>query len=90
VIAALVYLQVGSASQGDLDFDKNFAVSHPGDWHSFNLHVLFTIEDCSGHLSVHSGVPSLELPGCITIFMDSGLGWAARFKASTLLDKEKR
>ena len=63
VIAALVDLQVGAAGQGDLHFDQYFPIAHARDGHSFNLYVLFAIEDGSCHLSVHARIPSHELPG---------------------------
>ena len=63
VIAALVDLQVGAAGQCDLHFDQYFPIANPRDGHSFNLHVLFAIEDGGCHLSVHARLPSHELPG---------------------------
>src|SRR5436190_18654487 len=90
MIATLVDLQVGSAGQGDLHFDQHFPVAYPGNRYFFNLHVLFAIEDRCCHLTVHARLPSPEPPGCITIFIESGWGWAARLRASTLRDNENR
>ena len=63
MIATLVDLQIGTAGQRDLHFDQHFTIANPRDGHSFNLHVLFAIEDGRCHLSVHVLLPSHELPG---------------------------
>src|SRR6266403_341118 len=90
VIAPLVHLQIRAAGEGHMDFHQNFAVAHARDRYSFNLDVFFAVEDGSRHLAIHSWCPSPALPGWMTIFIESGRGWAARFSASTPLCSGKR
>src|SRR5256885_1581297 len=63
VVATLIDLQVGSAGQRDLHFDQYFPVTYAGNRHFFNLQILFAIEDCCCHLTVHARLPSPEPPG---------------------------
>jgi hypothetical protein len=58
VIAALVHLEIGSAGEGDLNFDENFPLIDPGDGHSFNFDIFFAVQDGGGHFSVHLLIPS--------------------------------
>src|SRR6266852_8486226 len=90
VIAPLIHLQIRAASEGHVDLHQNFAVTHAWDRHFFNLDVFFAVKDGSRHLAIHSWCPSHALPGWMTIFIESGPGWAARFSASTPLCSGKR
>src|SRR5438477_2630758 len=63
MIAALINLQIRAASEGYLDFDEYLAFGQAGYRYLFNLDVLFSVEDCGCHFSVHSSFPSHELPG---------------------------
>ena len=54
VIAALVDLKIGTAGQCDLHLDQHFPIANSRDGYSFNLYVLFAIEDSRCHLSVHA------------------------------------
>src|SRR5581483_3903167 len=90
VIAALIHLEVSTAGERHLHFDKHFAIAHSGDGNLFDFYVLFSVEDRCRHLSVHLACPSHALPGCMTTFNESGFGWAATRNASTLCCKGKR
>src|SRR6185369_2709965 len=83
VISALIDLEIGTTGQCDVDLDKDLAIANTWNRNLLDLNVLFTVEDCSCHLSVHSAIPSLTPPGWIAIFIVSGFGWAANFNAST-------
>ncbi len=52
VVAALIDLEVGAASQCDLHLDQYLAILDVGDGNLLNFHVLFTVEDGCCHLSV--------------------------------------
>src|SRR5437773_1754838 len=54
VIAALVHLEIGAASQGDLNFDENLAIADARDGYFFDLEVFFAVQDGGSHFSVHS------------------------------------
>ena len=54
VIAALVHLEIGAASQGDLNFDENLTIADARDGYFFDLEVFFAVQDGGGHFSVHS------------------------------------
>src|SRR5262249_29376079 len=82
VVAALIHLQIGAAGKGHLHFDEHFSHVQSGNRYPFDLDVLFPIEDGRCHLS-HACWSFHELPGCITTFIESGLGWAANCNAST-------
>src|SRR5215475_13017041 len=62
VVTALVHLQVGSASQGDLYLHQYFPLAHPGNRNSLNFDVLLAVEDRCRHLSIHSLFPSYSTP----------------------------
>ena len=53
VVSALINFQIGSASQCYLYLHQYFTLTHARDRDFFDFHVLFTVEDGSGHLSVH-------------------------------------
>src|SRR5216684_2430677 len=90
MIAALIHLQVRAAGKRHVDLHQNFAVTHAWDRHPFNLDVFFAVKNGRRHLAIHSWCPSHALPGWMTIFIESGPGWAARFSASTPLCSGKR
>ena len=54
VIAPLVHLEIGAASQGDLNFDENLAIADARDGYFFDLEVFFAVQDGGSHFSVHS------------------------------------
>src|SRR5213078_91950 len=90
VIAALVNLEVGAASQCRLHLDEDFAFLHTGNRHLLDLDVLFAVEDGGCHLASHFGVylvpdsgRTYPASGWITIFNEPGCGWAAISSAST-------
>ena len=83
VVSALVDLQIRATGERDVNLDENFAVANAWNGNLLDLDILFSVEDCRRHLSVHSQIPSLTLPGWIAIFIVSGFGWAAKFNAST-------
>src|SRR5579871_5547915 len=90
MVAPLINLKIGAAGQRDLNFDQDFPVIDAGDGNFLNLHILFSVEDGSCHLSIHRLFPPKALPGWMTIFIESGWGWAASFRASTLRERENR
>src|SRR5258708_29532374 len=53
VVAALIYLEVGAASQSDLHLHQYLAILDMGDGNLLNFYVLFAVEDSCCHLSVH-------------------------------------
>ena len=63
VVSAPVHFDVGTAGECDLHLDEDLTVVEAGNRHSFDLHVLFAIEDGSCHLFVHDELPSQALPG---------------------------
>src|SRR5690349_14135773 len=97
MIAALIDLQVGAASEGYLYLDKNLAWLQARNRHLLDFNVLFAIEDGSLHGSVqafpfpvkHQCAAAVN-PGCITTFIESGFGFEARCSASTASLNGKR
>src|SRR5699024_5312486 len=72
VVTALIDHEVRAASEGNVDLDQDLDVTDTRDRYRFDLDVLFSVEDSSCHMSVHSDIPSQTLPGWMAIFIVSG------------------
>ena len=62
VVAPLIDLQIGTASQGHLHLDQHFPFIQLGNRHLLDFDVLFAVEDRRCHVSVHAMSPSISYP----------------------------